>query len=113
MRNVDLTGIIIFSILVGGFCTFLGAIIKSFNVADMLNYFNEKKYDKDKTSKLVGLDFLIIGLSIITIAFISIFINPIYYNLIAIIDLSIFLTGCIIAFYHQFFVCRKRISKGE
>lgn len=62
--------------------TFLGAIIKSFNGADMLNYFDKEKYDKDKTSKLVGLDFLITGLSILFLAFISFFINEIYYNLI-------------------------------
>lgn len=108
MRSVDLTGIFVYSILVGGIFTFLGAIIKSFNAADMLNYFDEKKYDKDKTSKLVGLDFLIIGPSTIILAFISIFINPIYYNLIIIIDLSILFMGCAIVFYHQFFLCRKK-----
>lgn len=108
MRDMDLNGIIVFSILAGGICTFLGGIIKSFNGADMLNYFDEKRYDKDKTSKLVGLDFLIIGLSILFLAFISVFINPIYYNLIVLIDLSILFIGYIIAFYHQFFVCRKK-----
>lgn len=108
MRNMDLNGIIVFSILAGGICTFLDGVIKSFNGANMLNYFDEKKYDKDKTSKLVGLDFLIIGLSILSLAFISVFINPIYYNLIALIDLSILFIGCIIGFYHQFFVCRKK-----
>ena len=108
MRNVDLNGIIVFSILAGGILTFLGIILKDFNCADMLNYFDEKKYDKDKTSKLIGLDFLIIGISVLLRAFISLFINPTHYDLVMVIELSIFFIGSIIAFYHQFFVCKKK-----
>lgn len=108
MRSLDLTGIFVFSLLVGGIFTFLGSTIKRFNASDILNYFDEKKYDKDKTSKLVGFDFLIIGLSIIILAFISIFINTIYYNVVMLIDLFIVIFGCLIAFYHQFFTCKKK-----
>lgn len=108
MRSADLTGILIFAFLGWGIITFLGAIIKYFNAGDILNFFDEKKYDKDKTSKFVGSDFLVIGLSIILITIISIFIDEKYYNFAMISQVIILILGLIIAFYHQFFKCRKK-----
>ncbi|XZH20931.1 DUF3784 domain-containing protein [Clostridium perfringens] len=79
MKPADLTGILVLAFLGGGILTFLGVIIKHFNAGDILNGFDEKKHDKEKVSRIVGMDFLIIGLSIIIIALISIFIDKKYY----------------------------------
>lgn len=91
----------------GGILTFLGAIIKHFNAGDILNGFDEKKYDKEKVSRIVGMDFLIIGLSVIIIALISIFIDKKYYNAIMITQGIIIVLGLIKALYDQFFKCGK------
>ena len=85
----------------------LGAIIKYFNCGDILNGFDEKKHDKEKVSRIVGMDFLIIGLSVIIIALISIFIYKKYYNAIMITQGIIIVLGLIKALYDQFFKCGK------
>lgn len=108
MKPADLTGILLLAFLGGGILTFLGIIIKHFNAGDILNGFDEKKHDKDKVSKIVGMDFLITGLSVIIIAFISIFINEKYYNVIMITQGIIIVFGLIITLYHQFFKCDKK-----
>lgn len=36
MRSLDLTGIFVFSLLVGGIFTFLGSTIKRFNASDII-----------------------------------------------------------------------------
>ena len=108
MRPADLTGILLLAFLGGGIVTFLGAIIKYFNAGDMLNLFDEKKHDKDKVSKVVGLDLLVIGLSIIIIAIISIFMDEKYYNHIMISQVVILVLGLIITTYHQLFKCGKK-----
>lgn len=108
MRPADLAGILVFAFLGGGILTFLGAIIKYFNAGDVLNFFDEKKHDKDKVSRIVGRDLLVIGLSIITIAIIGIFIDKKYYNAIMISQVFIVILGLIITCYHQFFKCNKK-----
>ncbi len=57
MKPADLTGILVLAFLGGGILTFLGVIIKHFNAGDILNGFDEKKYDKEKVSRIVGMDF--------------------------------------------------------
>ena len=107
MKPIDLTSILLFAILAGGILTFLGVIIKYFNAGDVLNFFNEKRQDKDKISKLVGTDLLFIGLSVILIAVISLFINQKYYNIMMISQTVIVLLGLAVTLYHQFFKCFK------
>lgn len=48
MRNVDIYGLIIITMLMGGLFTFLGWVIKSQNAGDMLNGFDEKNTIKIK-----------------------------------------------------------------
>lgn len=106
MKPADLTGILVLAFLGGGILTFLVAIIKYFNLGDILNGFDEKKHDKEKVSRIVGMDFLIIGLSVI-IALISIFIDKKYYNAIMITQGIIIVLGLVKALYDQFFKCGK------
>ena len=106
MKPADLTGILVLAFLGGGILTFLGAIIKYFNLGDILNGFDEKKHDKEKVSRIVGMDFLIIGLSVI-IALISIFKDKKYYNAIMINQGIIIVLGLVKALYDQFFKCGK------
>ena len=101
MKPADLTGILVLAFLGGGILTFLGVIIKYFNCGDILNGFDEKKHDKEKVSRIVGMDFLIIGLSVIIIALISIFIDKKYYNAIMITQGIIIVLGLIKALYDQ------------
>lgn len=75
MRNVDIYGLIIITMLMGGFLTFLGWVIKSQNAGDMLNGFDARKYDKDKVSRIIGGDILNTGLLIIILGIIGIFLN--------------------------------------
>lgn len=82
MRNVDIYGLIIITMLMGGLFTFLGWVIKSQNAGDMLNGFDEKKYDKDKVSRIVGGDMLSTGLLIMLIGSIGIFLSSKFYNYI-------------------------------
>ena len=107
MKPADLTGILVLAFLGGGILTFLGVIIKYFNAGDILNGFDEKKHDKEKVSRIVGMDFLIIGLSVIIIALISIFIDKKYYNAIMMTQGIIIVLGLIKALYDQFFKCGK------
>lgn len=107
MKPADLTGILLLAFLGGGIITFIGAIIKFFNAGDVLNFFDEKKQDKDKVSRIVGRDFLVIGLSIIIFAIFSIFINEKYYNAIMITQVVIVIFGVIISTYHFFWSCKK------
>lgn len=82
MRNVDIYGLIIITMLMGGLFTFLGWVIKSQNAGDMLNGFDEKKYDKDKVSRIVGGDMLSTGLLIMLVGSIGIFLSSKFYNYI-------------------------------
>ena len=86
--------------------TFLGFVIKHFNIADILNFFDEEKHDKYKASKIVGRDFLAIGISVI-IAAVSIFVNEKYYKFIMISQAVIIIVGIIITYYQLFRDCKK------
>ncbi len=57
MKPADLTGILVLAFLGGRNINLLGAIIKYFNCGDILNGFDEKKHDKEKVSRIVGMDF--------------------------------------------------------
>ena len=87
--------------------TFLGFIIKYFNIADILNFFDEEKHDKYKASKIVGRDFLAIGISVIIIAIVSIFVDEKYYKFIMISQGFIIIVGIIITYYQLFRYCKK------
>lgn len=104
----DLIGILIFAFLAGGIVTFIGAIIKFFNAGDILNFYDEKKHNKDKVSKLVGGDMFYTGLCIIFIAIISIFLSDKYHYAMMMTQVAILLIGLMISFYHFFWTCRKK-----
>ena len=95
MRNVDIYGLIIITMLMGGLFTFLGWVIKSQNAGDMLNGFDEKKYDKDKVSRIVGGDMLSTGLLIMLIGSIGIFLSSKFYNYITFVQIGIVVLGII------------------
>lgn len=95
MRDVDIYGLIIITFLMGGFLTFLGWVIKSQNAGDMLNGFDEKKYDKDKVSRIVGGNILYTGLIIIILGVIGIFLNSKYYNYVPYAQTFVMVVGVI------------------
>ena len=83
-----------FAFLGGGIVTFIGSIIKFFNAGDILNFYDEKIYDKNKVSKIVGNDIFYTGLGIILIAIISIFLNNKYYYAMMITQMYFILNLC-------------------
>ncbi|MDU1313727.1 DUF3784 domain-containing protein [Clostridium septicum] len=100
--GTNLAVIFIFSLLAGTLFLVLGGIIKHFNAGDMINFFNEKKHDKDKFSRIVGNNFLIIGFSIMLISIISIFVDKSYYIYILNMQATVILFGIIITIYQVF-----------
>lgn len=106
MRNMDLYGLIIITLIMGGMFTFLGWVIKSQNAGDMLNGFDAKKYDKDKVSRIVGGDMLYTGLLIILIGVIGVFLSSKFYNYITIAQVVIFVIGIIKSIYDMDKNCR-------
>ena len=106
MRNVDIYGLIIITMLMGGLFTFLGWVIKSQNAGDMLNGFDEKKYDKDKVSRIVGGDMLSTGLLIMLVGSIGIFLSSKFYNYITFVQISIVVLGIIKSMYEMDKKCR-------
>jgi len=103
----DLLGILLFAFLGGGTLTFLGSIIKYFNAGDIINFFDEKKHDKDKVSRIVGRDLLLIGLSVIIIAIISIFVDRRYYIALMISQVFIVVFGVMVPKYQFSKYCKK------
>lgn len=108
MRNVDIYGLIIITLLMGGFFTFLGWVIKSQNAGDMLNGFDAKKYDKDKVSMIVGRDMLNTGLLITFVGVIGVFLSSKFYNYIAFSQAGIVLLGIIKSMYDMDKKCRMK-----
>lgn len=106
MRNVDIFGLIIITMLMGGLFTFLGWVIKSQNAGDMLNGFDAKKYDKDKVSRIVGGDMLNTGLLIILVGVIGIFLDNKFYNYIPFVQVGIVALGVIKSMYEMDKKCR-------
>lgn len=106
MRNVDIYGLIIITMLMGGLFTFLGWVIKSQSAGDMLNGFDAKKYDKDKVSKIVGEDMLSTGLLIIILGGIGIFLSSKFYNYITFLQVGIVVLGIIKSIYEMEKKCR-------
>ena len=78
-----------------------------FNAGDILNFYDEKIYDKNKVSKIVGNDIFYTGLGIILIAIISIFLNNKYYYAMMITQTIILLMGLLLSCYHFFWTCKK------
>ena len=72
----DQVGVIIISMLCGGIFTFLGWVSKSQNAGDMVNFFDEKKYDKKKFSKIFGEHFLFIGIGAFVLGIIGVIFRP-------------------------------------
>lgn len=107
MRVPNLAGILVTGFFIGGIFSFFGAIIKYFDVGDIINFYDEKKQSKDKVSKVVGGNLLIIGISEIIISLISIFINKIYYVYIIYFLAFIVILGVIITLYQFFMKCNK------
>lgn len=106
MRNTDVYGLIIITLILGGMFTFLGWIIKSQNAGDMLNGFDAKKYDKDKVSKIVGGDMLHTGLLVILIGVVGAFFSSKLYNFIMIAQVVIYVIGIIKMIYDMEKKCR-------
>lgn len=108
MKNIDIYGLIISTLLIGGMFTGLGWIIKSQNAGDMLNGFDDKKYYKDKVSKIVGRDMFYTGISIILIGVLGIFFNSKFYNYIAFTQIGIVIIGIIKSMYDMDTKCRRK-----
>lgn len=106
MRNVDIYGLVMITLLMGGFFTFLGWVIKSQNAGDMLNGFDAKKYDKDKVSRVVGGDMLNTGLLVIFVGIVGIFLSSKFYNYISFSQAGIFVLGIIKIMYDTDKKCR-------
>lgn len=106
MRNVDIYGLIIITMFMGGLFSFLGWIIKSQNAGDMLNGFDAKIYDKDTVSKIVGGDMLNTGLLIILVGIIGIFLSSKFYNYITFVQVGIVVLGVIKIIYDMDKKCR-------
>ena len=106
MKNVDIYGVIMITLFIGGFFTFLGWVIKSQNAGDMLNGFDAKKYNKDKVSSIVGKDILHTGIVIIFIGSVSVFIDSKYYNFTTLLQMGILLLGIIKSMYDMEKKCR-------
>ncbi len=107
MKNIDIYGLIIITMLIGGIFTGLGWIIKSQNAGDMLNGFDDKKYYKDKVSKIVGSDMFYTGILIIFIGALGILLNSKFYNFMAFIQITIFIIGIVKSMYDMETKCKK------
>ncbi|MCI9303498.1 DUF3784 domain-containing protein [Clostridium sp.] len=107
MKNIDIYGLIIITMLIGGMFTGLGWIIKSQNAGDMLNGFDDKKYYKDKVSKIVGSDMFYTGILIIFIGALGVLLNSKFYNFIAFIQITIFIIGIVKSMYDMDTKCKK------
>lgn len=108
MKNIDIYGLIISTLLIGGMFTGLGWIIKSQNAGDMLNGFDEKKYYKDKVSKIVGRDIFYTGILIIFIGILGIFLNSKFYNYIGFTQCGIFIIGIVKSMYDMDKKCKRK-----
>jgi hypothetical protein len=106
MKNMDVYGLIIITLIMGGLFTFLGWVIKSQNVGDMVNGFDAKKYDKDKVSRIVGGDMLYTGLLVILIGVVGAFFSSKFYNYITIAQVAIYVIGIIKMMYDMNKRCR-------
>lgn len=107
MKNIDIYGLIIITGLIGGMFTGLGWIIKSQNAGDMLNGFDDKKYYKDKVSKIVGSDMFYSGILIIFIGNLGVLLNSKFYNFIAFIQITISIIGIVKSMYDMDTKCKK------
>ncbi|MBU5593345.1 DUF3784 domain-containing protein [Clostridium sp. MSJ-4] len=106
MKNVNIYGLIIITMLMGGLFTFLGWVIKSQNAGDMLNGFDAKKYDKDKVSRIVGGDILYTGLLVILVGGVGVFLSSKFYNYITFTQVGIVVLGIIKSMYEMDKKCR-------
>lgn len=108
MRDIDIYGLVIVTMLIGGFLTFLGWVIRSQNAGDMLNGFDPKKYDKNKVSKIVGTDFLYTGLLVLILGTIGAFLTNNFYNYISFTQFIIVVIGIIKAMYDMDIKCKMK-----
>ncbi|MGH4120973.1 DUF3784 domain-containing protein [Clostridium sp.] len=106
MKSMDIYGLLIITLIMGGMFTFLGWVIKSQNAGDMLNGFDAKKYDKDIASRIVGGDMLYTGLLVILIGVVGVFFSSKFYNYITIVQVVIYVIGIIKMMYDMEKKCR-------
>ena len=112
MKNVDIYGLVIITLFIGGFPLFLGWIIKSQNAGDMLNGFDKKKYNKNKVSKIIGSDIFYSGLLIILLGVFGMFLGSKLYDYITFMQISIFIINIIKIMYYMEKKCRRK-SNGK
>lgn len=111
MSAPNLIVIFIVSLISGILLTFLGCIIKFYNAGNIVNFYNPKKHDKDKASKLFGRNLIIIGSVTLCIAPACIFIAKSYYIFVC-IALAIFIpAGLLITYYQLFKHCKINDKK--
>ena len=108
MKEIDLTGVLILTFLLGGIFTGLGGVMKTQNAGDMLNGFDYNKYDKEKTSKIVGSIFLYTGFSIFILGLSSLFLDNTFYKYISPIQVGLVIISVILAYFRLETKCRKR-----
>ncbi|WBW96488.1 DUF3784 domain-containing protein [Oceanirhabdus sp. W0125-5] len=91
--------ILILTMFIGIFCTFIGWVSKSQNAGDMINGFDPKKHDKKKVSKIFGNHFLFIGLSVIAVGIIGMILTKVNPNIFLITQSGIFIIGILKTIY--------------
>lgn len=106
MKDVDIYGLVIITVLIGGLLTFLGWVMKSQNAGDMLNGFDANKYDKNKVSMIVGKDFLYTGIVILLLGGLGIFLDSKYYNYVTFVQVGVLVLGIIKGMYEMEKKCR-------
>ncbi len=111
MKSVDIYGLVIITLFIGGFPLFLGWVIKSQNAGDMLNGFDSKKYDKSKVSSIVGTDIFNTGLIVILLGILGVSFTNKYYNYITFMQISIMILGIIKSMFDMENKCKKENNK--
>lgn len=91
--------VIICTFLLGSIFIFLGLIIKFQNAGDMINIFDRRKHDKNKVSRIMGLNLLLIGICVIAIGLFSLFLKEEYSKNIPIIQTCIVVLGLAVGIY--------------
>ncbi|WP_017473260.1 DUF3784 domain-containing protein [Amphibacillus jilinensis] len=92
--------------LAGLFFISLGSVIYYYKAGDMINFFNPKKHDKAKVSRIAGRNLLLMGLTNLLFAIISLLVNQQRLNFLLTVLFLLVLIGIIVTVY-QIFVCAR------
>lgn len=103
----ELAAMLVGALFGGGILIFIGSCIKFHRASYIINYFDENKYDKERTCDLFGGNFLTIGIIIILLGVISIFIDKKYYEYVSIIQTIIAILGVIYTLIKFRMCCKK------